>query len=127
MSGGRWKQRIECPVPGCEQVTARCNMGTHLIGGKHGWPKQKAWDVAKRAPGLPAPEEEPALVPAVVAAVPAKRGRPPRLDWEEVDPAEMALGIIGSQTATVPVELLAEVIAYVDHTRVLIAALRQAR
>lgn len=122
----RWKQKVACPE-GCGAVQRRSNMATHLAAiHRDAYRTRDAGSKAVR--DLPGVEEVAAALPAVVASVPAKRGRPPRVDWAEVDPAEIALSVIGSQApGAIPVELLAEVIAYVDHTRAIVSQLRRAR
>ena len=49
--GGRWLQRIDCPE-GCGYQAKRSNMASHLMGGKHGWEKDRTWATIKDLPAV---------------------------------------------------------------------------
>jgi hypothetical protein len=61
---GVWGQFVDCPE-GCEDYTCRRNnMGTHLIGGKHNYEREAAWETARMLPVSTRREPEQYVSPA---------------------------------------------------------------
>lgn len=121
-----WRQRVHCPIEGCEYTTKRSNLMTHLQTKQHGIERAESNRMAKEAEAVTT-----TAVVAVSSSTARRAGRPPKQreergpDLTTMSPTDIALGVIESQAAgPIPAELLAEVIAYVDHTRTLIGALR---
>jgi hypothetical protein len=117
----KWKEPVTCPIEECGRpITQRGNLVIH-IKKVHDFPHDEAFEMAVAADATaPAKPTRKRKSKALAVIEPPK----PR----DFDPTDIALGVIESQSnGTVPTEMLHEVIAYVDHTRLIVQRLREKR
>lgn len=127
----RQNELVRCPVGTCTSAPLmRQNLPRHLTG-VHKWSTHRAsaarrelraWDRILDDPAIVLP----AAVPAVVRVVQEEIPTIPN-SFAEIDPTDIAIAVVQSQVNGhgLPMDLIPDLIAYVDTTRTLVARIRE--